>query len=237
MPVIRLISLVPPVIAAAAIASAATPQEEIAAKVPAARAILDAWQAQDPAPAERKLHVILWTPSDREPAPRYRERLTAALADIRNFYAREMDRLGFGPLTLRFDHDDDGLLRIHIVPREYRIHFPEELKSHASHDIAAICNPCAITFSSAQTTLRKQIMAELGISQKVLPPTSESRRTQRAAGALLTSAKSMPTARVQELRRELALLLHGSADVRSMRTEPHRCHVMAAQLTMMAVCL
>lgn len=120
MPVIRLISLVPPVIAAtaiaaAAIASAATPQEEIAAKVPAARAILDAWQAQDPAPAERKLHVILWTPSDREPAPRYRERLTAALADIRNFYAREMDRLGFGPRTLRFDHDDDGLLRIHLV--------------------------------------------------------------------------------------------------------------------------
>ena len=115
MPVIRLISLVPPVIAAAAIAAAATPQEEIAAKVPAARAILDAWQAQDPAPAERKLHVILWTPSDREPAPRYRERLTAALADIRNFYAREMDRLGFGPRTLRFDHDDDGLLRIHLV--------------------------------------------------------------------------------------------------------------------------
>lgn len=100
---------------AAPLAHSATPQEEIAAKVPAARAILDAWQAKDPVKAERKLHVILWTPNDRDPAPRFRERLTAALLDIRNFYASEMQRLGFGPRTLRFDHADDGLLRIHLV--------------------------------------------------------------------------------------------------------------------------
>ena len=94
---------------------AATPAEDIAAQVPAARAILDAWQAENPAKAGRMLHVVLWTPSDRDPAPQYRERLTAALHDIRGFYAGEMERLGFGPRTLRFDHADDGLLRIHVV--------------------------------------------------------------------------------------------------------------------------
>ena len=91
------------------------PREEISRKVPAARAILDAWQANQPVPAERKLHIVLWTPADREPAPRYRERLSALLFDIRDFYAREMERLGFGPRTLRFDQADDGLLRIHLV--------------------------------------------------------------------------------------------------------------------------
>lgn len=90
-------------------------REEIAPKVTAARAILDAWQAKDPVRAERKLHIVLWTPNDREPAPLYRERLTKILTDIRTFYAKEMERIGFGPRTIALDFADDGLLRIHLV--------------------------------------------------------------------------------------------------------------------------
>jgi hypothetical protein len=97
------------------LASAVTPREEISAKVPAARAILDAWQAQNPEKAERKLHVVLWTPNDRDPAPLYRERLTAVLHDIRDFYAKEMTRIGFGPRTLHFQNAADGLIQIHLV--------------------------------------------------------------------------------------------------------------------------
>ncbi len=98
-----------------------SPQAEIDLKVPAALKILDDWQAVDPVPAERMLHIILWTPADREPAPRYRERLSAILFDIRDFYAREMERLGFGPRTLRYDVEDDGMIRVHVVRgrREY----------------------------------------------------------------------------------------------------------------------
>ncbi len=59
--------------------------------------------------------IVLWTPSDREPAPQYRERLTAVLHDIRGFYAKEMKRMGFGPRTLKFAHADDGLIAIHLV--------------------------------------------------------------------------------------------------------------------------
>ncbi|MES2707516.1 MAG: hypothetical protein V4726_13040 [Verrucomicrobiota bacterium] len=94
---------------------AATPQEEITAQVPAARAVLDKWQAENPVRAERKLHIVYWTPSDREPSPRYRERLSAIMRDIRTFYGSEMERLGFGNRTFTLDDAADGLLNIHLV--------------------------------------------------------------------------------------------------------------------------
>ncbi|MGC4013175.1 MAG: hypothetical protein QM755_01465 [Luteolibacter sp.] len=96
-------------------ASALTPQQENAAQVPAARAILDGWQNQKPERAERKLHIVYWTPSDREPAPRYRERLSTIMEDIRKFYAEQMEKTGFGPRTFNLDHAADGLINIHVV--------------------------------------------------------------------------------------------------------------------------
>src|SRR5688572_16847607 len=95
--------------------AASLAETEIAPKVAAARAILDKWHAENPERGERKLHIVLWTPNDREPAPRYRERLTAILEDIRDFYAKEMNRLGFGPRTIRLDYAKDGLINIHLV--------------------------------------------------------------------------------------------------------------------------
>lgn len=88
---------------------------EIAPKVAAARAILDPWLAENPVRAQKKIHLVLWTPKDREPAPRYRERLSAIFVDIQKFYAREMERIGFGPRTIGLDTMDDGLLRVHLV--------------------------------------------------------------------------------------------------------------------------
>ena len=68
-----------------------------------------------PAPSERTLHVVYWTPSDREPAQDYRARLTRIFGDIRNFYASEMDRIGFGRRTIQFDYAKDKLINIHLV--------------------------------------------------------------------------------------------------------------------------
>lgn len=99
----------------AILSAAATPQEEIKAQVPAARAILDSWQAKDPLRAGRKLHIVYWTPSDREPSPRYRERLSVIMRDIRKFYGSEMERLGFGNRTFTLDEAADGMLNIHLV--------------------------------------------------------------------------------------------------------------------------
>ncbi|MGA0846399.1 MAG: glycosyl hydrolase, partial [Luteolibacter sp.] len=95
--------------------AAPTAQEEIPIKVAQARAILDPWLAQNPVPGDRRLHVVLWTPNDREPAPRYRERLSELLHDIRDFYGSEMERLGFGRRSINFHHSDDGMIDILLV--------------------------------------------------------------------------------------------------------------------------
>lgn len=94
---------------------AMTPQEEIAVQAPAALAILDGWQGKNPERAERVVHLVYWTPSDREPAPRYRERLSAVFEETRAFYARELKRNGLGPRTIRLVKEGDGLCRIHLV--------------------------------------------------------------------------------------------------------------------------
>lgn len=121
----------------------AGPQEEIATKVPQAKAILDAYQAKDPARAEKKVHIVYWTPADREPAPRYRERLDAIMSDIRDFYAREMKGLGFGPMTIHLDHASDGLLKVHVVKGR---------KPYADYNVDSggpIRNECLTTLRSA----------------------------------------------------------------------------------------
>jgi hypothetical protein len=94
-----------------------TPQELIAAQVPSARKVIDAYHADAPA-SDRTLHIVYWTPADREPQPRYRERLSRVLFHIRDFYRSEMDRLGFGKRTVRLATDPDGLLTIHLVKGE-----------------------------------------------------------------------------------------------------------------------
>ncbi|MCP5548280.1 MAG: NPCBM/NEW2 domain-containing protein [Akkermansiaceae bacterium] len=95
--------------------SHAGPAEDIAGQVPRAMEIIGPWQQESPVRGKRLLHLIYWTPADREPNPRYRERLSAILKDIRSFYAGEMKRLGFGPRSIQLDEMDDGMLRIHLV--------------------------------------------------------------------------------------------------------------------------
>jgi hypothetical protein len=122
---------------------AATPEAEIAAQVPQAKAILDAWQAKDPVRAEKKVHIVYWTPADRDPAPRHEERLGSIMADIRDFYAREMKRLGFGPLSIRLDYADGGKMKVHLV---------KSRKPYAEFDVqsgAQIRNECLTTLRAA----------------------------------------------------------------------------------------
>jgi len=77
--------------------------------------IHEKYLAIDPVPSKRTLHVVYWTPSDREPLPEYRERLDRVLTDIQTFFRSEMNRLGFGQRTFSLDKDNDGTLRVHLV--------------------------------------------------------------------------------------------------------------------------
>lgn len=108
-------------IASALSVQALSPQQEIDQKVPQARAILDAWKQNNPRTAKRTVHIVYWTPGDRDPQPQYRERLTRVMTHIQTFYAEEMKRLGFGPMTIGLDIRKDKLLNIHLVkaPKPY----------------------------------------------------------------------------------------------------------------------
>jgi len=121
---------------ACVITAHASPQEDIATQVPAARAILDTWQAENPVKAERKLHIVLWTPADRDPAPRYHERLNAILRDVRKFYGGEMDRLGFGPRSIRFDEGTEGKIKFHLIKGQ---HPYARYNGDSGHEIRTEC--------------------------------------------------------------------------------------------------
>ncbi len=50
--------------------------------------------------------------------------------------------------------------RKNIVPREYRKHFPDVMKSHSSHDIVLLCPPCNRLSSSSDMNIRLKLAAE-----------------------------------------------------------------------------
>ncbi len=77
--------------------------------------LINAYHEPRPAIPPKKLQVVYFTPADREPVPRYAERLDAILEDIRTFYREEMQRQGFGPKTFNLDRDTGGKLIIHLV--------------------------------------------------------------------------------------------------------------------------
>lgn len=81
----------------------------------AACRILDAWHAEQPEPGERQLHMVCWTPADRELPANYQARLTRIMRHIQDFYAGEMQRLGFGDRTIGLQLDDKQQLILHVV--------------------------------------------------------------------------------------------------------------------------
>ncbi|MDG1895553.1 MAG: NPCBM/NEW2 domain-containing protein [Fuerstiella sp.] len=81
----------------------------------AARRILDTWHADNPERDDRFLHLVCWTPSDRDFPKDYKPRLTRIMGHIQDFYLREMERLGFGERTINLKYDAKQLLVLHTV--------------------------------------------------------------------------------------------------------------------------
>ncbi|XP_020095503.1 protein RRP6-like 3 isoform X2 [Ananas comosus] len=54
-------------------------------------------------------------------------------------------------------------IRYRIIPSCYRMHFPEHLKSHRSHDIVLLCVDCHEAAHAAAEKYKKQIAGEFGI--------------------------------------------------------------------------
>ena len=48
----------------------------------------------------------------------------------------------------------DSYIRKNVVPREYRRHFPEVLKSHQNHDVVLLCAKCHKNSNIADNVFR-----------------------------------------------------------------------------------
>ncbi|CAK7348974.1 unnamed protein product [Dovyalis caffra] len=125
-------------------------------------------------------------------------------------------------------------LRYRIIPSCYRMHFPEHLKSHRSHDIVLLCVDCHEVAHAAAEKYKKQIAAEFGIPlfiRKVVdfkeipvisgPSSSEMDvedtgvsplQLRTAAMALLRHGQRMPTKRREELT-QIIMQYYGGREI------------------------
>ncbi|GAB4825189.1 Protein RRP6-like 3, variant 2 [Ancistrocladus abbreviatus] len=123
-------------------------------------------------------------------------------------------------------------LRYRIIPSCYRMHFPEHLKSHRSHDIVLLCVDCHEVAHAAAEKYKRQIAAEFGIPlfvRKVADPGQSQVKSEipssvmldegvsplqlrTAAMALLRHGPRMPSKRRQELI-EIVKLYYGGREV------------------------
>ena len=104
----------------------------------AACRMLDAWHAENPEPGERHLQIVCWTPADRELPANYQARLTRIMRHIQDFYAGEMQRLGFGNRTIGLKLDDKQQLVLHIVRG---LHNTDHYSGPSGSEIRTECLP------------------------------------------------------------------------------------------------
>ncbi|XP_031278693.1 protein RRP6-like 3 [Pistacia vera] len=99
-------------------------------------------------------------------------------------------------------------LRYRIIPSCYRMHFPEHLKSHRSHDIVLLCVDCHEVAHAAAEKYKKQIAAEFGIPlfiHKVV----DSKQAQDRPGSSTMDTEETGVSPLQLRTAAMALLRHG----------------------------
>lgn len=101
-------------------------------------------------------------------------------------------------------------LRYRIIPSCYRIHFPEHLKSHRSHDIVLLCVDCHEIAHAAAEKYKKQIAAEFGIPL-FIRKVADFDKTQNTPSASLpiVSSEEIGVSPLQLRTAAMALLRHG----------------------------
>ncbi|KAL2328352.1 hypothetical protein Fmac_021779 [Flemingia macrophylla] len=117
-------------------------------------------------------------------------------------------------------------LRYRIIPSCYRVHFPEHLKSHRSHDIVLLCVDCHEVAHAAAEKYKRKIAVEFGIPlylRRVVHPGQgtdeqiEERgvsplQLRTAAMALLRHGPRMPVHRHEELT-EIVKKYYGGREI------------------------
>ncbi|KAG6498249.1 hypothetical protein ZIOFF_046161 [Zingiber officinale] len=102
-------------------------------------------------------------------------------------------------------------IRYRIIPSCYRMHFPEHLKSHRSHDIVLLCVDCHEIAHSAAEKYKKQVAQEFGIPLFVQKIVNSGESTAATVASTSMSADEETGVSPLQLRTAaMALLRHGS---------------------------
>lgn len=102
----------------------------------------------------------------------------------------------------------DHYLRYRIIPSCYRMHFPEHLKSHRSHDIVLLCVDCHEVAHAAAEKYKKQIAAEFGIPL-FIHKVADSGKEQVTLSASAMNFEKRGVSPLQLRTAAMALLRHG----------------------------
>jgi hypothetical protein len=106
--------------------------------------ILDAWHSTEPKPGERFLHIVCWTPSDREFPADYQARLTRIMEHIQAFYADEMERYGMPDRTIRLQHDGKQVLLHKVLGKHPTEHYAMESGSEIREECLPVLTAAGI---------------------------------------------------------------------------------------------
>ena len=116
----------------------------------AAREILQRWQREQPKSEERTLHLICWTPADRDLPDDYQDRLTRIMKNIQQFYRLEMARHGFPNHTIRLPIDkkqsgEQTHLMLHTATGEHpAAHYNVQSGQEVRRDCVAVLQKAGI---------------------------------------------------------------------------------------------
>ncbi|KAJ8513150.1 hypothetical protein OPV22_003584 [Ensete ventricosum] len=102
-------------------------------------------------------------------------------------------------------------IRYRIIPSCYRMHFPEHLKSHRSHDIVLLCVDCHEVAHSAAEKYKKKVAQEFGIPlfvQKIVNLGESTVATVASTSVNLTEETGVSPLQLRTAA--MALLRHGS---------------------------
>lgn len=93
----------------------------------------------------------------------------------------------------------ENLTKHHVVPYQYRKHFPEKRKNHTHFDVLCVCGSCHDNYESRATLLNKQLAEEFGIV--LTSPMDEQEKSflkvLSYANALQKHSDSIPEDRIQ----------------------------------------
>ncbi|GFP79574.1 exosome complex exonuclease rrp6 [Phtheirospermum japonicum] len=104
-------------------------------------------------------------------------------------------------------------LRYRIIPSCYRVHFPEHLKSHRSHDIVLVCVDCHEIAHAAAEKYKRQVAAEFGIPLFIRKVVVDFDKTQNTTASssfpVVSSSDEIGVSPLHLRTAAMALLRHG----------------------------